>query len=38
MYEEVFNEHLEELNRFDEFTKALKILPNLLWELHNEGR
>jgi len=37
-YEGVFNEHIDELNRFDEFTKALKILPNLLWELHDEGR
>lgn len=37
-YEDLFNEHLEELNKFDEFTKALKILPALLWEIHDEGR
>ena len=37
-YEDLFNEHLEELNKFDEFTKTLKILPALLWEIHDEGR
>jgi len=38
MYEETFNKHMKELKRFDEFTKALKMLPNLLWELHDEGQ
>ena len=37
-YEDLFNEHLEELNKFDEFTKVMKILPAILQELHNEGR
>jgi hypothetical protein len=37
-YEDIYTEHLEELNRFDEFTKVLKILPSLLQELHDEGR
>ena len=37
-YEPVFHEHMEELNKFHEFTKALKILPTILQELHNVGR
>jgi Domain of unknown function (DUF6532) len=37
-YESVFSEHLEELNRFDEYTNALHVLPNLLQDLHDEGR
>ena len=36
VYEELFTEHLDELNKFDEFTKAMKILPALLWELYDE--
>jgi hypothetical protein len=38
LYEAIFTEHLEELDRFDEFTKAFKLLPTLLQELHDEGR
>jgi Domain of unknown function (DUF6532) len=37
-YQDIFDEHLEELNRFDAFTKDLKIVPSLLWDLHDEGR
>jgi len=37
-YEDVYSKHLEELNRFNKFTKALKVLPNLLQELHDKGR
>ena len=37
VYESVFTEQMEELNRFDEYTKALQVLPNLLQDLHDEG-
>ena len=35
-YKHIYNEHLQELNRFDQFTKPLGILPSLLQELHDE--
>jgi hypothetical protein len=37
-YEDIFYEHLEELNRFDKFTEELKLVPSLLWGFHDEGR
>ncbi|KAH9972696.1 hypothetical protein BJV77DRAFT_1131087 [Russula vinacea] len=37
-YEDLFKEHLQELDNFDKFTKSLNMLPMLLWGLYNEGR
>ena len=34
-YEDMSHEHLEELNRCDEYTKSLRILPTILQELHD---
>jgi hypothetical protein len=37
-YRDIFQEHLEELNRFDEYTKSVKLLPSILQDLYNNGR
>jgi hypothetical protein len=38
MYEDIFTEHLEELNKFHEYTKRLGMFPSILQELHDAGR
>jgi len=37
-YKDVFAEHLQMLDKFEEHTKDHKILPKLLQHLHNNGR
>jgi hypothetical protein len=37
-YKDVFAEHLQMLDKFEEHTKDHKILPKLLQRLHNNGR
>jgi len=37
-YKDVFREHLQMLDKFEEHTKEHKILPKLLQRLHDNGR
>ena len=37
-YQPIFTEHLKNLDKFDDHTKAQGLLPKLLAELHDNGR